>query len=112
MSGIDALSGSTLDELADIRQSISTIITTPVGSRVMRREFGSHVFGLVDAPGSPVGIMQMIAAMADGITRWEPRVTLKSARVTVELTGETILSTTCAVNDSELTITADTKIGG
>lgn len=112
MSGIDALSGDTLDELADIRQSISTIISTPVGSRVMRREFGSHVFDLTDAPGSPVGIMQMIAAMADGIARWERRVTLKSAHVAVELTGETILSTTCAVNGTELTITADTKVGG
>ncbi len=112
MAGIDALSGTVLDELADIRQSIADILATPVGTRVMRRDYGSHIFDLVDAPGSPAGAMALIAAAADAIARWEQRVTLKSARITVDLSGAATIATTCAVNASGLTVTADARIGG
>lgn len=112
MAGIDAVSGNTLDELADIRQSVARIVTTPIGSRVMRRTFGSHLFDLVDAPGSPLGAMRVIAAAADGIARWEKRVVMKSGRLTVGLDGRATLSTVLAVRASGLTITADVAVGG
>lgn len=112
MAGIDAVSGNVLDELADIRQSISKIITTPVGTRVMRREYGSHIFDLIDAPGTDLGAIRMIAAAADGIARWEKRVRLKSARLSVAIDGSAILSTVSVVKASGLTITADARLSG
>jgi phage protein D len=42
--------GSALDELAHLRQSIEDILTTPIGSRVMRRAYGSQLFELIDQP--------------------------------------------------------------
>ncbi|HVI51506.1 MAG TPA: GPW/gp25 family protein [Candidatus Sulfotelmatobacter sp.] len=112
MAGMDAVSGKTLDELADIRQSISDIVGTPVGTRVMRRAYGSHLFDLVDSPGSPEGALQVVAAAADAIARFEKRVVMQSANLTVSYSGEAVLRTTCKVKASGLTITADTKIAG
>lgn len=112
MAGIDAVKGTVLDELADIRQSISDIITTPVGSRVMRRAYGSHVFDLIDAPGTDLGAIRMVAAAADAIARWEPRVRMKSARLVAALDGSAVLTVACVVKASGLTITADSRIAG
>ncbi|MDR1229696.1 MAG: GPW/gp25 family protein [Azoarcus sp.] len=48
--GMDAETGRTTSDLAHVRQSIRKILTTPIGSRVMRRGFGSRLSDLVDAP--------------------------------------------------------------
>lgn len=112
MAGIDAVSGAVLDELADIRQSLRDILTTPVGTRVMRRDYGSHIFDLIDAPGTDAGALQMVAAAADAIDRWEKRVTLKSAKLVPAFDGSAVLSLTAAVRASALTITADVRLGG
>lgn len=111
MAGMDAVSGKQLDELADIRQSIADIVKTPVGSRVMRRDYGSHVADLIDSPGTPLGALQLIAAAADGIYRWEQRVTITAARLSTALDGAAILNLTCAINGSKLTITAAAPVG-
>ncbi len=54
-------------------QSIIMILTTPVGSRVMRREFGSEVPSLIDRPITPRVILAVYAATANALRRWEPR---------------------------------------
>lgn len=109
---IEPLTGTEVDELASIRASIATILATPVGTRVMRRDFGSHIFDLTDSPGSATGALALIAASADAIARWEPRVTLKSAHVSIGYDGATTIAVTCAVDGTDLTITADARIGG
>ncbi len=111
-TSIDPLTGTQVDELAAIRGSISTILMTPVGTRVMRRDFGSHLFDLTDSPGSPAGALRLMAATADAIARWEPRVSLKSSYVSVGYDGSTTITATCAVNGTDLTITADARIEG
>lgn len=112
MAGIDALSGTQLDELADIRQSIADIIKTPVGTRVMRRAYGSQIMALVDSPANELGALRVIAAAADALARWEDRVEMKSARVRPDMDGGAVISVVCAVKGSRLTVTADTRIGG
>ncbi|SBV94155.1 putative Baseplate assembly protein W [uncultured Alphaproteobacteria bacterium] len=111
-TGIDPVSGTVVDELAHIRLSISEILKTPVGSRVMRRAFGSHVFSLIDAPGNPITALRLIAAAADALERWEPRVRLASGRVEVTLDGSATIRLVCKVKASGLTITADVPMAG
>ncbi|KPN28874.1 baseplate wedge subunit [Halolamina pelagica] len=41
MPGVDRTNGQRLEGLAHIRQSVADILTTPLGSRVMRRDYGS-----------------------------------------------------------------------
>lgn len=109
---IEPLTGTEVDELADIRGSVSRILGTPIGTRVMRREFGSHLFDLNDSPANPAGVLRIIAASADAIARWETRVTMQSAYVSVTYDGVVTVTATCAVNGTDLTITADSRIGG
>lgn len=73
MDGTDANTGKSLGGIAHLRQSIRDILTTPIGSRVMRREYGSRLFELVDAPMNRDTITDIYAATAEAIMRWEPR---------------------------------------
>lgn len=59
---MDRNTGKKLDETAHIKQSIADILQTPKGSRVMRREYGSQLFELLDRPMNSVLIMQIAAA--------------------------------------------------
>ena len=80
------------DKLAAIRQSLHDIFTTPIGSRIQRREYGSYLFALIDAPMNPANRLRLAAALVDAATRWEPRVTLESAIIEVRMDGKTVLN--------------------
>lgn len=77
-AGMHAADGVDIDGLAHLRQSVADILTTPVGSRVMRREYGSRLFELVDRPANAATLMQLYAATAQALARWEPRLALQS----------------------------------
>lgn len=111
-TGIDPVSGTVVDLLAHIRISVTEIVKTMVGSRVMRRKVGAHVADLIDAPGDPVTALRLIAAAADALERWEPRVRLTSGRLAVSLDGSAALRLVCKVKASDLTITADVPLAG
>jgi phage baseplate assembly protein W len=74
MIGMDASTGRSLGTLDHIRQSIGDILSTPIGTRVMRREYGSLLPYLVDAPMDRATVIDIIQASAGAIARWEPRV--------------------------------------
>ena len=96
MIGIDASTGKALGGIDHLRQSIRDILTTPVGTRVMRREYGSRLFQLVDAPMNRGTLLNIYTAAIEAIERWEPRfrvskVVASSAApgsVTLDVTGE------------------------
>lgn len=93
MSGLSRTLGTALDEAAHLAQSVADILCTPLGSRVMRRDYGSTLFELVDAPFNAVTRMRLIAATADALRRWEPRLLIRSIRVdSGSAPGEVILS--------------------
>ncbi|HDO2347287.1 TPA: GPW/gp25 family protein [Salmonella enterica subsp. enterica serovar Typhimurium] len=73
---IDRHTGKTLTDADHIRQSIQDIITTPTGTRVMRRDYGSLISELIDAPVNDALPLQLMAAIFDAIIRQEPRVTV------------------------------------
>ena len=81
MIGTDATTGKHLAGLDHLRQSIRDILTTPVGSRVMRRDYGSRLPRLVDAPTNEATILDLFSATAVALARWEPRVELRRVSV-------------------------------
>lgn len=109
---IDPVSGTVVNELQDIRNSVADILRTPVGTRVMRRGYGSHIFDLVDSPGSQAWSLSIIAAAAEAITRWEPRVRVVSGNVVVHANGSAEIRTVLSVRASNLNIAAHTVLGG
>ncbi len=97
MTGMHGGTGKRLDGLAHLKQSITDILTTPVGSRVMRREYGSRLFELIDAPVTPATLIDLYAATAEALARWEPRFRLTqvtsrgvnaAGKMQLTLTGE------------------------
>ena len=73
MSGINHLDGFSISGLEHLYQSIRDILTTPVGSRVERRDYGSDLFELIDEPANNQTIIDIIAATAQALAKWEPR---------------------------------------
>ena len=80
---MDRTSGKPLDGLAHLRQSIADILTTPIGTRTMRRDYGSLLPELADAPANAATRLLLFAATAIALARWEPRVILR--KVALEL---------------------------
>lgn len=96
MNGTSATTGAPLSGIDHLRQSIRDILTTPIGSRVMRRDYGSRLFSLIDAPMNRATLLAIYAATAEAIATWEPRFALTKVvatsaapgAVTLDMTGE------------------------
>lgn len=82
MKGMNATTGAALDGDEHLEQSIADILTTPIGSRVMLREYGSDIPALIDQPMNAVTRQKVYAATATALARWEPRIRL--TRVTLD----------------------------
>ena len=74
---MDRTTGKAIGELAHLRQSVGDILTTPIGSRVMRHEYGSQVPMLVDQPDNLVTELRLLSAAASALMRWEPRLLVR-----------------------------------
>ncbi len=85
MPGIDAATGRALDGWAHVEQSLADIFTTRLATRVMRRAYGSNVLKLQDAPATEAVMLEIFAAWAEAIYKWEPR--FLPVRVYVEQAG-------------------------
>lgn len=76
MIGMDARAGVFVDDTAHLRQSIADILTTPIGSRIERRDYGSLLPELVDQPFNDATKLKLFGAAATALLRWEPRIRL------------------------------------
>lgn len=85
--GMHAITGRSLGGLDHIRQSIRDILTTRLGSRIERRDYGSLVPELIDQPGNAVNRLRLMAATVMAIRRWEPRVAITRVDVAIEFAG-------------------------
>jgi len=93
MNGMDASTGKALSGNAHLAQSISDILSTPLGSRVMRRDYGSLLFDLLDQPINGALKMLLRAATAIAIRRWEPRLRLTRVAIDGEPQGGSLTLT-------------------
>ena len=73
-------------------QSLQTILATRLNTRVFRREFGSEVSAMVDAPMNDANVLALYVAVAEAIERWEPRFELADVAVSGSETGQVILT--------------------
>lgn len=86
--------GKTVEGIEHLRQSIIDILTTPIGSRVMRRDYGSRLFELIDAPVNRETLVDYYAAVAEALDLWEPRIQLQQVDITSAVVGSITLSIT------------------
>ncbi|MEZ0582550.1 GPW/gp25 family protein [Erwinia sp. STN24] len=107
-SGMSRDTGGALTDLDHIRQSVRDILLTPVGSRVMRRSYGSLLSALIDQPRNEALRLQIMSACYMAILHWEPRIRLTGISyesafdggMVVEITG----SRTDTAQDFSLTV--------
>ncbi len=76
MNGINASTGERLSGAEHLKQSVKDILTTRIGTRVMRRDYGSRLPELVDNPMGELLKVELFAATAEALARWEPRIRL------------------------------------
>ncbi|MEX1197800.1 MAG: GPW/gp25 family protein [Pseudohongiellaceae bacterium] len=106
MAGMHAFTGRTLTGTDHVAQSLRDILSTPVGSRVMRREYGSMLPELLDQPLNDATLLRAHAAAVMAITRWEPRIRINTVRLTInsgQRPGRATLAITGTVRDGEST---------
>lgn len=106
--GLSADNGQTIVGLDHLAQSLRDIVTTPVGSRVMRRDYGSTVPALLDGPINAALVADIVASVAEAVTAFEPRVRLK--RVLVDSAAPGRLAMTLIDDQGRVLVLGD--VGG
>ncbi|WP_341819734.1 MULTISPECIES: GPW/gp25 family protein [unclassified Wolbachia] len=91
MKGMDAKTGKVLEGLEHLKQSIIDILTTPINSRIMRRDYGSRLFELVDKPINRDLTLEIYAATAEALGKWEKRFKLEKVKMKEVKEGKVIL---------------------
>ncbi|WP_139672272.1 GPW/gp25 family protein [Pseudomonas sp. F16(2018)] len=94
MIGMDRRTGQPVAGLGHLRQSIEDILTTTVGSRRMRPEYGCQLRRYVDLPVNEGWKSAVQAEVARALGRWEPRLQLERVRVVAVIDGKIDLQLT------------------
>lgn len=81
MAGMSRDTGKALTGFEHLQQSITDILSTPVGTRVFRRDYGSRLPRLVDRPVNASLVTELVAAAAEALDRWEPRLRLEQITI-------------------------------
>ncbi|MGL5028679.1 MAG: GPW/gp25 family protein [Wolbachia pipientis] len=92
MKGMSNKTGKELEGIEHLKQSIVNILTTPIGSRIMRREYGSRLFELIDRPINRDFTLEIYAATAKALQKWETRFKLEKVKITEVKEGKVTIS--------------------
>lgn len=116
--GVNRNTGDVLTGWRHLQQSIIDIITTRKGTRVMRRDYGSDIPGLIDRPQGRDTVLEFTLALGEALGQWEPRFRLTRVAIadagpdgvlTIYIRGEYyprghLGDFTVVENDRELTV--------
>lgn len=107
--------GAAMGTLEHINQSITDVLTTRLGSRVMRREYGSLLPELVDHPFNDATRLRVYAGTVMALMRWEPRISLSRVQfLGANLQGQSVLELEGTVVDTNepLSMSLPLQLGG
>ncbi|OEZ98767.1 gene 25-like lysozyme [Duganella phyllosphaerae] len=111
MQGMNATTGRAMSGLAHIQQSITDILTTPIGSRVARRRYGSEVPELMDQPLNNATILRVYAATAYAVRLWERRIDLTDMQFEVGQGGAASLILSGTTDGQSVQLAVDVRQG-
>lgn len=81
MIGLNRHTGRTIDGADHLAQSIHDILTTPKGTSVMQRDYGSDLPRIIDQPLNAETMADAYMAVAEALDRWEPRIDLTQVQL-------------------------------
>lgn len=110
-TGLNRQQGGSISDLAHIQQSVTDILTTPKGTRLMLRDYGSDLPALIDGPLTPTLRLKVISAAYSAISRWETRITLKSVTAAA-VEGRITLTLAATRKDNQASVTLTTPLSG
>lgn len=82
MIGMAQHTGRKVEGDAHLVQSIGDILSTPIGSRVMRRDYGSDLPNIIDQPLNGETLIDVYLATAEALHLWEPRIKVERVQIT------------------------------
>ncbi len=82
MIGMNRHTGALIGGSDHLEQSIDDILSTPLGTRLGRRDYGSLVPQQLDQPNNPSGRIRLFAAAAMALLRQEGRVRISRVALT------------------------------
>lgn len=107
--------GGAIGTLEHIAQSMTDILTTRIGTRVMRREYGSLLPELVDHPFNDVTHLRVYSGTVMALMRWEDRISLSRVQfLGANLHGQSVLDVEGSVIDSNepFSLSIPLQLGG
>lgn len=82
MTGMHARTGKPITGVEQLAQHVLDVLTTPVGTLPMRRDYGSLLPALIDHPFTAQNRVRLYGATAQALHRWVPALRLR--RVSIE----------------------------
>lgn len=74
--------GRRVTGIAHLKQSVADILTTPLGTRLERRTYGSLLPSLIDQPDNGATRLRCYSAIASALMKWEPRLRVTRVGIT------------------------------
>lgn len=108
--GMNRNTGLGISDTEHISQSMRDILLTPVGSRVMRREYGSLMSALIDMPQNPALRLQIMVACYSAIQKWEPRIRLTAISFETGDAGEMYVDITGMRTDTGASVSTTVSL--
>ncbi|HDD8416887.1 GPW/gp25 family protein [Escherichia coli] len=102
--GMNPEATGTLSDTDHLWNSVRDILLTPLASRVMRREYGSLLPDLLDAPMNATTRLQCMSAVVIALTQWEPRIALNAVDIQWEAGGKAVITLTGTLTESMETV--------
>lgn len=98
--GMNAHNGRAVIGADHIKQSLADILATPVGTRVMRRAYGSLIPALIDQPLNRATLLRLYSATVTAVAQWEPRVKISRVQRSVAENGQAIIEIEATIKDT------------
>lgn len=108
--GMNRNTGLGISDTEHVSQSMRDILLTPVGSRVMRREYGSLLSALIDMPQNPALRLQIMVACYSAIQKWEPRIKLTAISFETGDAGEMYVDITGMRTDTGASVSTTVSL--
>ncbi|EAS8373021.1 GPW/gp25 family protein [Escherichia coli] len=108
--GMNRNTGLGISDTEHVSQSMRDILLTPVGSRVMRREYGSLLSALIDMPQNPALRLQIMVACYSAIQKWEPRIRLTAISFETGDAGEMYVDITGMRTDTGASVSTTVSL--
>ena len=112
MMGMNAATGRAVSGADHIRQSLADILSTPVGTRVMRRDYGSLIPELIDQPLNSASLLRLYSATVTAIAQWEPRIKITGVTRQVGSDGKAYIDIEGIIKESGQAGTFNVPVGG